>query len=85
MNGIKNHQIANRSRRIPRRIRQLKVLINAAQARIDEVENDENLNGEVKQARIRDIRNQVGPAHAQIRALVERGNQLGVVPSLLIA
>jgi hypothetical protein len=83
MTGIQKHQIANRIRRIPRRIHELLTLTRAAQARIDHLENDESITDENRKLFIRNLREEVGPANAQIRTLVERGLHLGIAPRLL--
>lgn len=85
MTSLQIHQRANRIRRIPRRIHQLLTTIRAVQARVDAVENQEDVSAAVKNARISVLRREIGPAHAQIRALQDRGAELGITPQLLNA
>lgn len=69
----KQQQLANRSRRIPRRVRELQAELKSFDQQVGQIENDPTLGNATKDNCIRRIRDRTGPFHAQIRALVDRG------------
>ncbi len=74
----KNLQLGNRARRIPRRIREIQSELKSFDARIAEIEDSAQMDPVVKENFIRDLRKRTAPYNQQIRALVDRGNDLGL-------
>lgn len=72
MNSQKQHLLANRSRRIPRRIRQIQSELKSHDQRCSRIEEDESVSKETRAAQIKRIRDLCGPLNYQLRQLSER-------------
>lgn len=78
MNSQKQHLLANRSRRIPRRIRQIQSELKSHDQRCSRIEEDLSVSKETRAAQIKRIRDLCGPLNYQLRVLSERANELPV-------
>jgi hypothetical protein len=72
------HLLANRARRIPRRIKQIQAELLSIDTQIMRIEDDESVSAEFKATRIKHLRQSCAPQNYQLRCLVDRGHELGL-------
>lgn len=72
MNTKQLHGLSNRSRRIPKRIREIQSELASHDRRCQCIEEDESLALQTRQAQIKKIRDLCGPLHQQLRMLNDR-------------
>lgn len=78
MTTYQKHLLANRQRRIPRRVREIKAELNSFDLRCTAIENDESITDEYRKFEIRNIRDRTAPLHTQLRGLSDRAAELGI-------